>query len=129
MKNALNHPRSLESYICRKIYNAKPFLSHQEMLSFLAPVVTWIIVDRRPEPRYFMHSQAVTNGWELRVGARGAGGLGGCGPGAGGQGFSPDIMGMTAGYIHEKQEENGTKRNSQLFNPRLPIAYTWYLAT
>ena len=61
------------------------------------------------------------------AGARGAGGLGGCGPGAGGQGFSPDIMGMTAGYIHEKQEENGTKRDSQLFNPRLPIAYTWQL--
>ena len=111
MKNALNHPWSLESYICRKIYNAKSFLSHQEMLSFLAPVVTWIMVDRRREPRYFMHSQAVTNGWELRArgagGAR-AGGLGGCGPGAG---FSPDIMGMTAGYIHEKEEEeNGTKR-------------------
>ena len=108
------------------------------MLSFLAPVVTWIIVDRRPEPRYFMHSQAVTNGWELQAGggARGAGGaraamaggLGGCGAGAGGQGFAPDIMGMTAGYIHEKEEEeNGTKRNSQLFNPRLPIAYTWKL--
>ena len=47
------------------------------MLSFLAPVVTWIIVDRRPEPRYFMHSQAVTNGWELR--ARGAGGAAGQG--------------------------------------------------
>ena len=60
-------------------------------------------------------------------GAR-AGGLGGCGPGAGGQGFAPDIMGMTAGYIHEKEEEeNGTKRNSQLFNPCLPIAYTWKL--
>ena len=98
-------------------------------------------MDRRPEPRYFMHSQAVTNGWELRAGggARGAGGaggaraaraggLGGCGAGAGGQGFAPDIMGMTAGYIHEKEEEeNGTKRNSQLFNPCLPIAYTWKL--
>ena len=76
-------------------------------------------------------------------GARGAraGGLGGCGPGAGGQGlvargwwpgaggqgFAPDIMGMTAGYIHEKEEENGTKRNSQLFNPP-PINCT-YLAT
>ena len=101
------------------------------MLSFLARVVTWIMLDRRREPRYFMHSQAVTNGWELRArgagGAR-AGGLGGCGPGAGGQGFSPDIMGMTAGYIHEKEvEENGTKRNSQLFNPHLPIAYTWQL--
>ena len=57
-----------------------------------------------------------------------AGGLGGLGAGAGGQGFAPDIMGMTAGYIHEKEEEeNGTKRNSQLFNPRLPIAYTWQL--
>ena len=85
-----------------------------------------------------MHSQAVTNGWELRAGggARGAGGtraamaggLGGRGAGAGGQGFAPDIMGMTAGYIHEKEEEeNGTKRNSQLFNPCLPIAYTWKL--
>lgn len=62
------------------------------------------------------------------LGGPGPGGLGGCGPGAGGQGFSPDIMGMTAGYIHEKEEEeNGTKRNSQLFNPRLPIAYTWQL--
>ena len=108
------------------------------MLSFLAPVVTWIIVDRRPEPRYFMHSQAVTNGWELRAGAGPgglggaraamAGGLGGRGVGAGGQGFAPDIMGMTAGYIHEKEEEeNGTKRNSQLFNPCPPIAYTWKL--
>ena len=99
------------------------------MLSFLAPVVTWIMVDRRHEPRYFMHSQAVTNRWELRArgagGAR-AGGLGGCGPGAGGQRFSPD-MGMTAGYIHEKEEKNGPKRNSQLLNPRLPIAYTWQL--
>ena len=57
-----------------------------------------------------------------------AGGLGGRGAGAGGQGFAPDIMGMTAGYIHEKEEEeNGTKRNSQLFNPCLPIAYTWKL--
>lgn len=57
-----------------------------------------------------------------------AGGLGGLGAGAGGQGFAPDIMGMTAGYIHEKEEEeNGTKRNSQLFNPCLPIAYTWKL--
>lgn len=57
-----------------------------------------------------------------------AGGLGGRGVGAGGQGFAPDIMGMTAGYIHEKEEEeNGTKRNSQLFNPCLPIAYTWKL--
>ena len=53
-------------------------------------------------------------------------GLGGCGPGAGGQRFSPD-MGMTAGYIHEKEEKNGPKRNSQLLNPRLPIAYTWQL--
>ena len=60
--------------------------------------------------------------------AAGAGGLGGRGAGAGGQGFAPDIMGMTAGYIHEKEEEeNGTKRNSQLFNPCLPIAYTWKL--
>lgn len=82
-----------------------------------------------------MHSQAVTNRWELweggggQGGARGAraGGLGGCGPGAGGQGFAPDIMGMTAGYIHEKEEENGTKRNSQLFNP--PPINCIYLAT
>ena len=84
-----------------------------------------------------MHSQAVTNGWELRAGggARGAGGaraaraggLGGRGAGAGGQGFAPDIMGMTAGYIHEKEEENGTKRNSQLFNP--PPINCIYLAT
>lgn len=57
-----------------------------------------------------------------------AGGLGGLGAGAGGQGFAPDIMAMTAGYIHEKEEEeNGTKRNSQLFNPCLPTAYTWKL--
>ena len=51
---------------------------------------------------------------------RGPGGLVGLGLGglgAVGQGFAPDIMGMTAGYIHEKEEENGTKRNSQLFNP------------
>ena len=91
-----------------------------------------------------MHSQAVTNRWELREGGGGQGGLGGLGlggleavgqglvarswwPGAGGQGFAPDIMGMTAGYIHEKEEENGTKRNSQLFNPP-PINCT-YLAT
>ena len=64
----------------------------------------------------------------LTGGSCGPGGLGGCRPGAAGQGFSPDIMGMTAGYIHEKEEEeNGTKRNSQLFNPCLPIAYTWKL--
>lgn len=51
-------------------------------------------------------------------GSCGPGGLGGCGPGAGGQGFSPDIMGMTAGYIHEKEEEeNGTKRNSHCLIP------------
>ena len=100
------------------------------MLSFLAPVVTWIMVDRRSEPRYFMHIQAVTNGWELRAWGGGPGGLGGPGPGglgAAGQGFSPDIMGMTAGYIHEKEGENGTKRNSQLLNS--PPTNSIYLAT
>ena len=63
------------------------------MLSFLAPVVTWIIVDRRPEPRYFMHSQAVTNGWELW--ARGAGG----GPGPGGLGAAG--QGLVARDFHQ----------------------------
>ena len=69
------------------------------MLSFLAPVVTWIIVDRRPEPKYYMHSQAVTNGWELRAGA-GPGGLGGLGRlGLGGLGAVE--QGLVARDLHQ----------------------------
>ena len=67
------------------------------MLSFLAPVVTWIIVDRRPEPRYFMHSQAVTNRWELREGGGGQGGLGGLGLG----GLEAVGQGLVARDLHQ----------------------------